>query len=133
MYILTLSPFLIYEGRSKILQVHFHLAPSVDKRTIDHNYINFRFAGYRWSVIEQTGTPSPPPPPHTPIPGNMCVCVGGGGGFWLPVCTLLTTRRLRTSRYTGNREICKAENVTYIAHALGCEHISDTCIPTCTC
>ena len=61
----------------------------------------------------------------TPIPGNVCVW-GGGGGFWLPVCTLLTTSRLRTSRYTEQRDIYHAENVTYIAHALVCEHISDT-------
>ena len=59
------------------------------------------FAVYRWSVIEK----------QTPISGNVCVCVWGGG-VWLPECTLLTTSRQRTSRYTENMEIYQAENVT---------------------
>ena len=117
MYILTLSPFLIYEGRSKYCkfffishQVHklWKEPTYVDKRNIDHNYINSWFAVYRWSVIENMSPRHHP----TPIPGNVCVW----GGI-LPVCTLLTTSRLRTSRYTDNWEIYQAENVTYIAHA----------------
>ena len=68
--------------------------------------------------------------PHTPHQYlEMCVCVCvclGGGGVWLPVCTLLTNSRLRTSRFIEQRDIYHAENVTYIAHALVCENISDT-------
>ena len=99
MDILTLSPLLIYEGRSKILQVHFILhqvhkpgkePPCVDKRNIDHIYINCWFAIYRWSEIEKTDTlVTPPPPPsphtHTPIPVNVRVCDGGGSEYlYLP-------------------------------------------------
>ena len=87
MYILTLSPLLIYEGRSKILQIYFlsHTKctnrgkepPCVDERNTDHIYINCWFAVYRWSEIEKkiTGTP-PPPNTHTPIPDNVRVCDG---------------------------------------------------------
>ena len=37
MYILTLSPLLIYEGRSKILQVHFYLTPSAQTGEKSHH------------------------------------------------------------------------------------------------
>ena len=37
MYILTLSPLLIYEGRSKILQVHFYFTPSAQTGEKTHH------------------------------------------------------------------------------------------------
>ena len=110
MYILTLSPLLIYEGRSNYCKFIFishqvlkpwNELPCVDKRNIDHIYINCWFAVYRWSVIEKQIT-STPPPPHTNT--WKCACVWRGW-FWLPVFTLLTNSRLRTSSYTGNSEI----------------------------
>ena len=109
MYILTLSPLLIYEGRSNYCKFIFishqvlkpwNELPCVDKRNIDHIYINCWFAVYRWSVIEKQKTSTPHP--HTNI--WKCACVWRGW-FWLPVFTLLTNSRLKTSSYTGNSEI----------------------------
>ena len=55
-YILTLSPLLIYEGRSKILQVHFYFTPSAQTGEKTHHVsinvtliISTLFAGSRFT------------------------------------------------------------------------------------
>ena len=83
MYILTLSPLLIIRGAFKNIASSFLSAtkctnrgkepPCVDKRNIDHIYINCWFAVYRWSEIEKIDKQYPPPL-HTPIPVNVRVC-----------------------------------------------------------
>ena len=51
--------------------------PCVDKRNIDHIYINCWFTVNRWSEIEKTTDNQypPPPPPHTHTNTCKCVCV----------------------------------------------------------
>ena len=58
--------------------------PCVDKRNIDHIYINCWFTVYSRAEIEQKTDKQYPPPPHThthththtPIPVNVRVCDG---------------------------------------------------------
>ena len=62
--------------------------PGVDKRNIEHIYINCWFAVYRWSEIEKKTDNLYPPPhthTHTPIPVNVRVCDGDGSdNLYLP-------------------------------------------------
>ena len=114
MYILTLSPLLIYEGRSKYYKfiiISCRKCTNREKRhhlsisSIDYIYINCWFTVYRWSVIEKQIISTPPPPPQHTHTKYLEMCVRVAGWFWLPVFALLTNSRLRTSSYTGNSEI----------------------------
>ena len=76
MYILTRSPNLVYEGRSKIVQqlALFLSYAKLSAQTvcIDHIYINCCPPPLvnSWSVLEKQITSTPPPPQL--IPGYVC-------------------------------------------------------------